>query len=244
VTGFKTTYGLFSTEGVLQYSKSLDTLGFFTHTASDMLAFWEAMGQDTGRPGKLDEFALAAPDPIPDVEPPMTAAFQTTVERLRAAGVMIRRIDIAGMLGTLNEAQRTISTYEGARAHQQRFKEYGDRLEDVANMVREGLQIPTDRYDAARRHVAECRVKIAELYKSTPVILVPAATGPAPLGLASTGDSRMNTAWTALGTPAISIPMPVAKGLPLGLQLTADHGQDARVIRTAVGVEQLLGHAQ
>jgi Asp-tRNA(Asn)/Glu-tRNA(Gln) amidotransferase A subunit family amidase len=110
--------------------------------------------------------------------------------------------------------------------------------------VREGLQIPVDRYDAARRHVADCRVKIAELYKRTPVILVPAATGPAPLGLSSTGDSRMNTAWTALGTPAISIPMPVSNGLPLGLQLTADHGQDARVIRTAIRLEPLLGHAR
>ena len=72
------------------------------------------------------------------------------------------------------------------------------------------------------------------------MILLPAATGPAPLGLASTGDSRMNAPWTALGTPAISIPIPVAAGLPLGLQLTADHGQDARVIRTAVHLEQLL----
>ena len=34
--------------------------------------------------------------------------------------------------------------------------------------------------------------------------------------------------------------MPVANGLPLGLQLTADHGQDARVIRTAVRLEQML----
>src|SRR6185295_12733205 len=176
VTGFKTTYGLFSTEGVLEYSKSLDTLGFFTHTAADMLAFWEAMGQATG---PAEDFALAAPDPIPDVEPPMAAAFRSTVERLRAAGVTIQRIDIAGMLTSLNEAQRTISTYEGARAHEQRFKEYGDRLLDVANMVREGLQIPLDRYDAARRHVADCRVTVTELYKRTPIILVPAATGPA-----------------------------------------------------------------
>jgi Asp-tRNA(Asn)/Glu-tRNA(Gln) amidotransferase A subunit family amidase len=50
----------------------------------------------------------------------------------------------------------------------------------------------------------------------------------------------MNAPWTALGTPAISIPIPVAAGLPMGLQLTADHGQDARVIRTAVRVEQQL----
>src|ERR1044071_2227981 len=36
VTGFKPTYGWMSTEGVLQFAKSLDTLGFFTATAADM----------------------------------------------------------------------------------------------------------------------------------------------------------------------------------------------------------------
>ena len=97
-----------------------------------------------------------------------------------------------------------------------------------------------ERYDEAMRYIAECRTKMAELYKATPVVLVPAATGPAPLGLTSTGDSRMNSPWTALGTPAITIPMPVASGLPLGLQLTANHGQDARVIRTAVKLERLF----
>jgi Asp-tRNA(Asn)/Glu-tRNA(Gln) amidotransferase A subunit family amidase len=100
--------------------------------------------------------------------------------------------------------------------------------------------MPVDRYDEAMKYVAECKTRVAELYKATPVILIPAAPGPAPLGLASTGDGRMNAPWTALGTPAISIPMPVAKGLPLGLQLTADHGQDARVIRTAVRLQRLL----
>jgi Asp-tRNA(Asn)/Glu-tRNA(Gln) amidotransferase A subunit family amidase len=50
----------------------------------------------------------------------------------------------------------------------------------------------------------------------------------------------MNAPWTALGTPAISIPLPVANGLPLGLQLTAEHGQDALVIRVAVRVQEVL----
>ena len=113
---------------------------------------------------------------------------------------------------------------------------------EPADLVREGLEIPTEKYDEAMRYIAECKTRVAELYKDTPVILVPAAVGPAPLGLASTGDSRMNAPWTALGTPAISIPMPAANGLPLGLQLTADHGQDARVIQTAMRLEQMLGH--
>jgi amidase len=61
------------------------------------------------------------------------------------------------------------------------------------------------------------------------------------VGLTLTGDARMNSPWTALGTPAITIPMPVAGALPLGLQLTAEHGQDARLIRTAIRLGRLLG---
>ena len=50
----------------------------------------------------------------------------------------------------------------------------------------------------------------------------------------------MNAPWTALGTPAISIPMPISSSLPLGLQLTAEPGQDARLLRAAVRVQGLL----
>jgi Asp-tRNA(Asn)/Glu-tRNA(Gln) amidotransferase A subunit family amidase len=38
----------------------------------------------------------------------------------------------------------------------------------------------------------------------------------------------------------MTIPMPVAAGLPLGLQLTAAHGQEARLLRTAARIESLL----
>jgi Asp-tRNA(Asn)/Glu-tRNA(Gln) amidotransferase A subunit family amidase len=51
----------------------------------------------------------------------------------------------------------------------------------------------------------------------------------------------MNAPWTALGTPAISIPMPVPNGLPLGLQLSAEHGKEARLLRTAVRLQSMLG---
>ena len=238
VTGFKASYGLLPMDGVFPFAKSLDTLGFFTHTADDMLALWESMGYSTGR---AEDFALAAPNPMPDVEAPMAAAFQRALARMRGAGISVRPVDIAGMLTRLNGAQRTVMFYEGARFHEQRYKEFGARLADMADLVREGLQIPVERYDEDRRYIAECKNRVGEIYRATPVILVPAATGPAPLGLASTGDSRMNAPWTALGTPAITIPMPVASGLPLGLQLTADHGQDARVIRTALRVQRALG---
>jgi len=237
VTGFKPSYGLLSMEGVLPLAKSLDTLGFFTHTPADMLLLWESIGFSIGR---AEKFVLGAPNPVPEVEPAMETAFRNALSAMRNAGVSIQSVDIAGMLAKLAVESRTVMFYEGARFHEQRFKEYGTRLADLADLVRDGLQIPEGRYDEARRYIAECRDRIAEMYKTTPVILVPAATGPAPLGLSSTGDARMNSPWTALGTPAISIPLPVGSGLPLGLQLTADRGQDARLLRTAVLLHRIV----
>jgi Asp-tRNA(Asn)/Glu-tRNA(Gln) amidotransferase A subunit family amidase len=241
VTGFKPTYGLVALDGVLPFAKSLDTLGFFTHTAADTIALWQAIGR--GVNGDADGFSIAVADPLPTVEPPMAATFRQTVARLRAAGVRLVPIDIITMLDELVAANHTIMYYEGARFHEQRYKEYGDRLEHMAALVREGLQIPAPTYDETRRGVDRWRARVAEIYKATPVILVPAATGAAPLGLESTGDSSMNAPWTTLGVPAITIPMPVAAGLPLGLQLTAAHGQEARLLRTAARIESLLHQA-
>ena len=52
---------------------------------------------------------------------------------------------------------------------------------------------------------------------------------------------RCNAPFTALGTPAVSIPMPVgAGGLPLGLQLVAGKHQDSRLLATAALCERLL----
>src|SRR5260221_2486454 len=85
--------------------------------------------------------------------------------------------------------------------------------------------------------VPDSSVERAEFLKPTPLILPPAATGPAPVGISTTGDPAMNAPWTALGTPAISIPMPVGSELPLGLQMTADLGQDSRLIRAAIQLQ-------
>lgn len=240
VTGFKPTFGTISMRGVLPFAKSLDTLGFFTNTARDMLSLWHALDRQSEA---VELNALGVPEPMPPVEAPMAAAFQKSVGMLQRAGVSIRPVDIAGMLASLAEAAHVVMCYEGARFHQPRYEEHGEKLGELAAMVRFGLAIAEAQYDEARRHIDACRLRVAALFKATPVILVPAATGPAPAGLGSTGDPAMNAPWTALGTPAISIPMPVGHALPLGLQLTAAHGQDGLLLETAERVSALLAEA-
>lgn len=236
VTGFKPTYGLISLEGVLPYAKSLDTVGFFTHTPADMVALWGAMGHSAGRD---DTLTVGVPDPMPEVDAEMATAVQRAIDAIRKAGVATRSVDIAGVLKAVDAATNDIAFYEGARFHEQRWKEHGARLQDMADLVEQGLKMPVEQYQRALRQVEDGRVRLSDLYRTTPVILVPAAVGPAPRGLSNTGDPRINAPWTGFGTPAITIPMPVT-GLPLGLQITADRGQDARVLRAAVRLHRVL----
>jgi Asp-tRNA(Asn)/Glu-tRNA(Gln) amidotransferase A subunit family amidase len=236
VTGFKPSYGLVSLDGVLPYAKSLDTVGFFTHTPADMLALWEAMGHSSGRDEAL---TFGVPDPMPEVDVEMATALQNAIDGLRRAGIDTRPVDIAGLLKTIDSATNDVAFYEASRFHEQRWKEHGAKLLELADLVEKGLKMPVEQYERALRVIREGQSRLSELYQTTQVILVPAATGPAPRGLSNTGDPRMNAPWTGLGTPAVSIPMPVS-GLPLGLQLTADRSQDARVLRAAVRLHRLL----
>jgi Asp-tRNA(Asn)/Glu-tRNA(Gln) amidotransferase A subunit family amidase len=241
VTGFKPSYGWFSMEGVLPLAATQDTLGLFTDSAADMLLLWDAFGRGTGA---NETFPLGVPDPLQEVEPEMAAAFASTLSVLRRRGISIQPVKVGDRLEKLAGFNELIMFYEGARFHKQRYEQFGAKLEDLADLVRDGLKIPAARYEEAQQYIMESKPRIAALFRDTPVIVLPAAPGPAPLGLASTGNAKMNAPWTALGDPAVSIPMPVGDALPLGLQLTADYGQDARVLRAAVNVQRILNDGE
>ena len=241
VTGFKPTSGLLPTDGVLPVARSLDTLGLFTHTPAGMILLWQALGYPCDpRPDEAGDDGIGVLDPLPEVEPAMARAFNGVVGFLRSRGFDLQPVSIVQRLDRLFQESRIVEQYEGARVHQERFGQHGDRLLDIADLVRAGLRTPEDRYLAALAFIGDSRVLMVEQYAATPVILAPAATGPAPRGLASTGDPRLNSPWTAIGTPAISIPIPNITGLPLGLQLTAAPGEDARLLRAAERIAGLF----
>jgi Asp-tRNA(Asn)/Glu-tRNA(Gln) amidotransferase A subunit family amidase len=235
VTGFKPTYGVLSTEGMLPLAPSLDTLGFFTQTPEDMLALWSALGH-----GGVVTEELVVGVPAFDVEPAMRAAFHESLTRLEDAGAEVRALDLEHLLTRVAGAAYTVLCYEAAQVHRRHVLEHGDELGSLAEIVRAGLQISARGYQDATQVLAECRAQSADVFAATPLVLTPAATGPAPAGLSSTGDPRMNAPWTALGVPAVSVPMPVANALPLGLQITAAAGEDARLLSSAARVASIL----
>ena len=235
VCGFKPSFGLISMEGALPFAGSLDTAGLFTQTAADMKELWYR-----GFGGRFDAHLHHAACLRLDSEAPMQRALTAAVDRLRRAGVKIDEIDPPEGWEQLQHAAFTINRYEGARTHRARYEEFGERIGvKLAGLVRAGLLLPPEEYDAARAHVERMRAEVSSLFWDYPAILTPAAAGPAPYGLAGTGDPSPNAPWTALGIPAIAVPLPV-DGAPLGVQVTGAWGRDDALVAVAAELESLL----
>ena len=78
------------------------------------------------------------------------------------------------------------------------------------------------------------------MFERADVLLTYSAPGAPPKGLDSTGDPRYNRLWTLMGNPCVNVPVLVAAGLPIGVQVIARFGDDARALAAAQFVEQAL----
>ncbi|MCU1234903.1 MAG: Amidase [Candidatus Solibacter sp.] len=235
VCGFKPSFGLIPFDGALPFAPSLDTVGFFTQTAADMNELWSR-----GFGGRFDaQLHRAAALRVP-ADSCMQAAFARALERLRAAGVAIDELDPPDGWDELLAAARLINRYEGARTHRARYEEFGDRLgAQLAALLREGLMVPDEEYDGALAHIERMRAAISALHWEYPAILTPAAIGAAPEGLTGTGDPSPNAPWTALGVPAMAVPLPF-EGAPMGIQITGAWGRDDALVAVGTQLESLL----
>lgn len=231
ICGFKPTFGLIPYRGALPFAPSLDTVGLFTQTVADMAALWSR-----GFGGEVHaDFRRAAWFRLP-ADDGMSRAVGDTVERLRASGAVIDDLEIPAGWDRLLKAALIVNDYEGARSQAERYREFGDRIgARLSELVRRGLATSQEEYESACGWIEQMRGVLREVFWEYPAILSPAATGMPPVGLESTGDPSNNAPWTALGVPAISVPLPGE--IPMGLQITAAWGRDDALISVALQAE-------
>jgi Asp-tRNA(Asn)/Glu-tRNA(Gln) amidotransferase A subunit family amidase len=123
------------------------------------------------------------------------------------------------------------------------YDEGGERLSPILRqLIERGRAHPAVAYTAALAGVEPLNAALGSVFDEYDAILTPAAPGPAPRGLDSTGNPVFCTLWTYLGTPAVTLPlMRTEDGLPLGVQLVGRRGNDARLLRTANWLATKLG---
>jgi Asp-tRNA(Asn)/Glu-tRNA(Gln) amidotransferase A subunit family amidase len=104
----------------------------------------------------------------------------------------------------------------------------------LRELIERGRKTPAIDYVRSVAAAGPLNAGLDAIFDEFDAILTPAAPGPAPRGLGSTGNPIFCSMWTLLGVPAISLPLLQSEdGMPLGVQLVGRRGNDARLLRTA-----------
>ncbi len=235
VVGWKPTFDALPLDGVMPFAPSLDQAGILARSLADLSEVWEALQGPVV--GSAASSITVLEWPIEgELEPEMAKAFGDRLEKLAGQFEIVRaRTPVS--FRALPSATATIMTYEAARIHGAMFREHGAAIgSKLAQLIEKGLAIEESAYQAAKDSAESAKTEFRDWSKQHRVVATPAALGPAPKGLESTGDPRCNIPWTTLGAPAISVPMPT-DGLPLGLQLTAGYADESTLLATARMIE-------
>lgn len=241
VVGLKPTFGRLPTGGVLKFSPSLDQLGVFGRTVETTAAFAAVMAGDPPyawsahtNMGKPRTLALVRTSEFDLAETGALDQFETVVDALRSAGAAIREIELPRGLSNALSIHRTIMAAEASRfISPQLVHAEGLVSPQLAALLEEGSAIGESKYRAALDSQASMTAEFARVAIDFDAILTLPALGEAP-PIATTGDPRCCTRWTLLGAPAITLPAGLGpNGLPLGIQLVGQIGQDRKLIDTA-----------
>jgi len=251
VVGFKPTHGLIPRTGVLAQSRPLDTVGTFARTIEDAGRLAEVLAaHDPGDPDTaprarplLAETAIEDPPVPPNLTFAKTPVWDQAEESTQEAfteltdllGDECEELTLPEPFDDVIKMHNDVMTADLAKSFAGYYEHGKDKLTDVLiGMIEAGQKVTAVDYNnaVARREILNSGLD--GVFDRYDAIITPATTGEAPASLEATGSPIFNTLWTYLGCPAVTLPlMEGPNGLPLGVQLVGQRGDDARLLRTA-----------
>jgi Asp-tRNA(Asn)/Glu-tRNA(Gln) amidotransferase A subunit family amidase len=250
VVGFKPSYGRVSTAGVIPLAPSLDHVGWFTRDVASSAAAAAVLCPDwsSAVPSRRPVIGVPQGPYLDRAESTARHAVEAVVDRLHGEGYSVRSVEAMEDFDEVVRHHRTILAAEAARVHTDWFRDHEALYHArTAELIRAGLALGQGDLDDALRARLLLRQTLLDLMQAHSIDLwaCPAAVGPAPRGLDSTGDPVMNLPWTQAGFPALSLPCSVdSAGLPLGLQLAASPGGDEDLMAWAAEIERLISYRE
>ncbi|WP_258369056.1 AtzH-like domain-containing protein [Curtobacterium sp. MCPF17_046] len=236
--GLRTTHGLVSRDGVLPLAQSFDTVGWLTRQPDTLravatVAVCPAV-RSLATPLLVCEALLAAADPI------TRRAFEDWLAR---TGTGVAVVD----LPDLDDLAETVRIVQGAEAHRNHgawvAAHPGALGPDVADRFAAAARITAEQEAAARDGLGRLRSAVRAVVADGALVL-PTVPGPAPLrtadGPAVLATRRSTLRMTAVagvgGLPAVSAPLLVVDGAPVGVSLVGPVRSDLALVDRAAGL--------
>tara|TARA_B100001250_G_scaffold356761_1_gene332049 strand:+ start:3533 stop:4774 length:1242 start_codon:yes stop_codon:yes gene_type:complete len=236
VVGFKPSYGRVESSGLIYFSPSVDTIGFFAESVEGVGRVASVVCSDWRDVKDITNVRIGMPNGsyMEQCSQEGQDHFYSQIRTIEIAGFPVIELDVFPDIAAVNSDHRALIASEVAHVHSEWFELYRPLYgPKTAEIIKEGMTIkPSD-----AQLIRENKVRRQNNFESfmddngIEIWLSPPATGPAPLGLIHTGDPCMNLPWSFLGVPALNIPVgSFSNGLPGGLQCTTRLGSDEELI--------------
>ena len=247
IVGYKPSYNRIDPEGLLFFSRSADHVGLFTQdvagmrlAASVVCNGWDKTTEVVRKP----TLGVPVGPYLQQASDEALTAFAAQTDALRAAGYPVKEIPLFNNIADINRIHRQLIAAEFAQEHARWDAQFKDLYRPrTAALIEEGMAVDPEAVEEARDLQRLLREEVLHIMDVNDVDLwvAPAAPGPAPKGLNSTGDPVMNLPWTFLGLPAVTVPAgAAANGLPLGLQMVGPWMMDEEMLAWAEEVQTLF----
>ena len=254
IFGYKPTYNTFNKQGVWPAADSIDTIGWLARSIEDITLLTAVLRMETpASPRKLSaapRIGLCRTEIWNTAQPESKAAVEGAAAALAKAGAKLREVELPQAFAGLHAVARaTLNYYERAACMAFLWDRHRERLSpQMRGYIENGQKISRDDYVAGMRRLDQCRALLPAVFEEFDVLLVPCVPGEAPKGLDATGDPNMQAIWTALHTPAMTLPTHRGpNNLPVGIQLVAQRYDDDRLLACArwiwdkIGAPELVG---
>lgn len=258
VVGFKPSYGSISRHRTLLQSLTLDQVGVFARDVGDAALMAEALMQyDPRDPSMKTRMAPNILELIKEgpLVPPRLAFIKTPAwdqadsdvqegfsELVSFLGDSVEEIDLTHLLEEVYEWHQIIMEADIAKNFKKDYVRSKEAMSPVlCELIERGNSYLAVEYNVAVEHIKALNTAMDEIMSEYDAILTPATIGEAPLGLESTGSPIFCTPWTFCGMPSITLPLlQGSNNMPIGVQLVSERGDDARLLRTADWLTNLV----
>lgn len=248
IYGFKPTHGVVAASGVRPLSPTLDTLGWYGRSVDCLVLMAKALrlrGMNTMPDLHVNtlKVGIARTHNWNKAEPSAHDAVMRAGRLLEDAGARVDEISLPDGFENLDASLRIILQAEAGVHFLADYLAHSAKLHvDFRDRVEGGATLAPQTLVEAYNHAALCRMQYDAMFGvGLDVMLTPAATGEAPLGLQSTGDWTMNAIWTLLHAPCVSIPGHLGPNeMPVGVQVVGPRFGDSRLMAASRAIAELV----
>jgi Asp-tRNA(Asn)/Glu-tRNA(Gln) amidotransferase A subunit family amidase len=255
IVGLKPSLGRIDTGGIIPVSWQLDHVGPMTRSVEDAHLLWHVLRDERvldwqATRDKMPPALLPrAPKRLwrlreyfeDEAHAEMRAALDAFCAELGRHGVEIVERRLPSSFAGMHEAHRFIMASECATVHRAAFQADARPFPPkVSATIREGLAMQATDYIAALRHRLRLIGQMATALADVDAAIYPAAPGPAPASLESTGNAGFNTLSSLCGLPVVAFPVALSgAGVPMGLQVMGRDGGEDDLLGVAAWCESV-----